>query len=262
MLFYIPESPKERKRNARQCAHTVFIQGENSVTLILAGLFCMALSFICYFLVWALFLALYETPLADIFDVHSVVAWLAFQILILVVFWLLAMPFWFGMYRMAIQMTRGERAGATDFFHYVIFGSLYGRALGLSACLFVRWLPALVGYFVLGLFFVLDFKGFLLVCFFVVTVFLSLTFVSGVGGFVTVALSDDVVSFSCARRMARVATVGERMCLLRWDAEMLFWLFISLFPAGIPLLIYMLPMSMLSAVSYFERLTHRNENDL
>ncbi len=261
MNFYIQESPSERKKTARACALGVLHAGENRLALVLAGIASAVVSFVARFVTWALSLALYEMPFGEALEPYSFLVWLGSQLLTLALFWLFAMPLWLGMYYMAIRMTDGYSVGAEDFFRYIGDSGLYARALGISARLILRWFPALVGFLFMQLCFDFDFIGFLLVCFFAITLVLSILFASGLGGLVTAALSDDSLEIDKAKKIAAASLGGERMCVFRFHLGMACRMLLSLLPAGVVLMLHTLPMSMLSAVCYARRMAARGDID-
>lgn len=255
MGLRIWETPKERKTEARACALAVLRQEKNRLALVVAALACLTASFVCYFIVWAVSLALYGIA----GEQASFLVWFASEILLLVLIWLLAMPLWLGMYRMAHRMVHGERADTEVFLAYIGSASMYGRALGISRRLFVRWLPVWVGYLAFRLFFSYDSVGVLLVLFMAVSAVLSVTFVSGLCGFVTLAVADDAIGLANAKGRAQEFLSGERMRVLRYDLRMLIRLILSLIPVGVPFLLQTLPLSMLCAAAYSERLMARSK---
>ncbi len=253
MELRVRETPKERKETARECALAALRQGQNRLSLTVAALACLTVSFVCYFAIWAASLLLYDV----VGEKASFLAWFASQVLMLVLFWLLAMPLWLGMYRTVHRMIHGELADAETFFAYISSASMYGRALCISRRLFVRWLPVWIAYLAFQIFFDYDSVGVLPVVFMAVAAVLSLTFVSGIGGFVTLAVADDGLDVGDAVRKARELLSGERMRVLRYDLLMLIRLLLSLIPVGVPFLLQTLPYSMLYAAAYSERLSAR-----
>ena len=253
MELCIRETPCERKKAARESAMVVLRKGQNRLTLTLTALACLAVSFVCYFIVWAGSYVFYDSA----GEGGSFLVWLSSEVILLVLLWLLAMPLWLGMYRMAHRMMLGERADKETFFAYIGSASMYGRALGISLKLLLRWLPVWVGYLALRLVFDYDIVGVLLVIFMAVTAVLSLTLVSGLCGFVTVAVADDGLGLGQAKERAQRLLLGERMQVLRYDFLMMIRLLLSLIPVGVPFLLQTLPLSMLCAVAYTERLSAR-----
>lgn len=234
---------------------------DNRLVLVLAGIASAFVSFVSYFAVWASSLALYEMPFAKDLESHAFAVWFGSRLLTLALFLLFAMPLWLGMYRMAICMADGYSVGLEALFHYIRSGELYARALGISLRLLIYWLPALVGLLVLQLLFAFDLIGFLLVCFFAITLVLSLLLVSSLGGFVTAALTDDSISLDLAKRTAASSMAGERMCVFRFYLGTACRILLSLLPAGVIFMLHTLPASMLSAVCYSRRMAARENND-
>lgn len=253
MELCIRETPKERKAAARESALAVLNRGQNRMSLTVAALACLTVSFVCYFAIWAASWLFYDMA----GEGASFLVWLASEVLLLVLVWLLAMPLWLGMYRMAHRMMHGEPAGAESFFAYVGSASMYGRALGISRRLLLRWLPTWVGYLAFRLFFDYDTVGVLLVVFMAVAAVLSITLVSGLCGFVTMAVADDGLDLRDAVTQARDPISDERMCVIRYDLGMMLRLVLSLIPVGVPFLLHTLPLSMLCAAAYSERLSAR-----
>ena len=249
MKLCIRETPSERERAARESAMAVLRLGQNRLALLVASLVCFAASFVCYFTVWAISLVCYEA----IGDRASFWIWLAMQILVLVLVWLLAMPLWLGMYRMAHRMMHGAAAGSRELFAYVTSAAMYGRALGISWRLLLRWIPAGLGYLVLQIFWDPE-MSILLTVFFALTVVLSLTFVSGLGGLVTASAADDSLTLRDASDKAQELLCGERMHVLRYDIGLTCRLIVSLIPVGVPFLLQTLPHAMLCSAAYCERL--------
>lgn len=261
MELSIRETPRERRRAARACAKQVLDTGNHRVALVLAGIACATVSFLSFFTVWIASLALYAMPIGEKLGEGSFASWLVMHLLILLVFWLLAMPLWFGMYRMAIRMVDGDAVDGATFFHYVASAGAYRRALRLSARLILRWLPAFVGFLVMLAFFDYDLIGALLVVAFAITVFLSLLFVGKLGGFWTLALEDDATMTRHARKLAIRFSSGERMCNLRFSLDTAWRCLLSLLLAGIPLMLHTLPASMLAAVCYAKRTAANAEKE-
>ncbi len=259
MAFSIHETPCERRRAARVCARQVLGIGANRLVLALAGIACATVSFLSFFAVWIGLMAFYALPIGESAEEGTFLAWCIMHLLILAVFWLLAMPLWLGMYRMAIRMVDGEAIDGKMFFHYVASADMYGRALGISARLILRWLPAFVGYLVMQAFFGYDLIGVLLVLLFAITLVLSILWVGGLGGFVTVALTEDMLSLDRARKISERIMDGERMCDFGFHLGMAWRMLCSLLLVGIPLMLHTLPESMLSAVCYVRRLSARDD---
>jgi hypothetical protein len=200
-------------------------------------------------------------PIGESLGEGAVGFWCFMHLVMLLLFWLLAMPLWLGMYRMAIDMVDGNDGESKTFFRYVDSAESYGRALGISACLILRWLPAFVGYLVMRAFFANDLVGYLLILLFALTVILSLLWVGALGGFVTLALTNDELSLGRTRRFAAAILEGERMCDFAFHLGMAWRMLVSLAFAGIPLLLHTLPQTMLSAVCYVRRLSVRDDID-
>ena len=159
MELRLLETPAERKEAARESALAVLRQGQNRLSLTVAALCCLVVSFVCYFAVWAASYVFYDA----VGEWASYLVWLASEVLTLVLLWLLAMPLWLGMYRMAHRMMHGEIADREVFLAYVGSASMYGRALGISRRLLVRWIPVWIAYLVFQIFFDYDRVGVLLV---------------------------------------------------------------------------------------------------
>ena len=53
MELRLLETPKERKAAARESALAVLGKGKNRLSLTVAALACLTVSFICYFAIWA-----------------------------------------------------------------------------------------------------------------------------------------------------------------------------------------------------------------
>lgn len=253
MELCVRETPRERKKAACESAMAVFRKGQNRLALLVAALACLTVSFVCYFIIWASSFIFYDL----MGEQASLLVWFDLELFMLVLVWLLAMPLWLGMYRMAHSMIHGETMVIENFFAYISSASMYGRALGISFRLFVRWLPAWCGYLALRLFFDYDSVGVLLVIFMVITVILSVTLSVGLCGFVTVAVADDGLGLAKAKERAQGLLLGERMHVLCYDLLMLVRLVLSLIPVGVPFLLQTLPLSMLCAAAYQERLSAR-----
>jgi hypothetical protein len=235
----------------------VLATGTNRLILVLSGIASVVVSFLTYYAVWFCMLAFRMLPGGKIAD--TFLAWFVMHLLILVLFWLLAMPLWLGTYRLAIRMVDGETVDGREFFHYVTGSDRYGRALGISARLIARWLPAFLGYVVMQAFFDYDLIGLLLVLLFVITILLSLLLVGGLGGFVTMALTEEHLSPDRAQKLAARILEGERMCDFGFHLDMAWRMLVSLALAGIPLMLHTLPASMLSAACYARRLAVRDD---
>jgi ABC-type protease/lipase transport system fused ATPase/permease subunit len=248
------ETPSERRRAAQACARQVLNTGNNRVTLVIAGIACAAVSFLSFFTVWSASLALYAMPIGEKLGEGSLASWLVMHLLVLVVFWLLAMPLWFGMYRMAIRMVDGDAVDGATFFHYVSSVGAYRRALRLSARMILRWLPAFVGFLVMLAFFSYDLIGVFLVVAFAITVLLSLLWIGKLGGLWTLALEDDRVMTKHAEKLAIRRSSGERMCNLGFGLDMAWRILLSLLFVGLPLMLHTLPMVMLSSACYAKRM--------
>lgn len=259
LAFSIYESSRERRGAARDGARYVLGLGANRLILVLAGIACAAVSFLSFFVVWVGSAALQVLEVGNYSGNATFLGWCFMHLLFLAVFWLLAMPFWFGMYRLAIRMVDGDAVSAKTFFHYVASADAYGRALGISARLILCWLPAFFGYVVMQAFFAYDLIGYLLVLLFAMTLILSLLLAGALGGFVTIALTDDTISLERARRFSEKIIKDERMCDFGFHMGMAWRILLSLLPAGIPLMLHTLPMSMLSAVCYVRRLSVRDD---
>ena len=259
MAFSIRETARERRRMARGCARQVLNAGANRLTLVLAGIACVTVSFFSYFVVWIGSMALYASPVGERLGEEGFLFWCIMHLLILLLFWLLATPLWLGTYRMAICMVDGRRIDGKDFFRYVADARAYGRALGITARLILRWLPAVVGYVLMQAFWGSDLLGVLLLVLFVLTVVISLLWVGALGGFVTVALTDDGLSLRRARRLAARALAGERMCDFGFHLGMAWRMLVSLLLVGVPLMLHTLPASMLSAACYVRRRLARDD---
>lgn len=256
MSIRLKETPQERQKAARESAVAVLLVGDNRFALVLACLASGLMSFVSYFVAWAISLAI-----AEITGTQSFGLWLASQLLTILCFVLFAMPLWLGTYRMAMCLVDGQGVGTEDLFYYIGSKRLYTRALGVSLRLLWCWLPAIVGFLVVRLFFDFDFIGFLLVCMFAITLVLSMLFVSGLGGFVTLALTDESLSLDRARWQAASCMAHERMCVLRFELGMAWRVLLSLIPVGVPLLLHTLPESMLSAVCYSRRMAARANDE-
>ena len=257
MAFSLHESPRSRRHAARACARQVLATGANRLILVLSGIASAVVSFLSYYAVWFGMMAFHTLPGGESTD--TFLAWLVMHLLILVLLWLLAMPLWLGMYRLAIRMVDGETVDGREFFYYVTSAARYGRALGISAQLIVRWLPAFLGYIVMQAFFDHDLIGLLLVLMFVITILLSLLLVGGLGGFVTMVLTEEHLSQDRAKRLAARILDGERMCDFGFHMDMAWRMLVSLALAGVPLLLPTLPASMLSAACYARRLAVRDD---
>lgn len=253
MALCIRETPRERKKAAYESAMAVFRKGQNRLALLVAALACLAVSFVCYYIVWAASLIFYDL----MGDQISFLVWFGLELFMLVLIWLLAMPLWLGMYRMAHRMMHGETMVTENFLAYIRSASMYRRAIGISWRLLVRWLPVWGGYLAFRLFFDYDRIGVLLVIFMAIAVFLSLTLASGLCGFATVAVADDGLGLAEAKERAQGLLLGERMHVLCYDLLMLVRLVLSLIPVGVPFLLQTLPLSMLCAAAYQERLSAR-----
>lgn len=259
MAFSICETVRERRRAARGCARQVLNMGANRLTLVLAEIACTAVSFFSYFAVWIGAMALYASPAGERLGEGGFFAWCVMHILFLLLFWLLAAPLWLGTYRLAICMVDGREAGGKEFFRYVSSARAYGRALGISARLILRWLPAFVGYVLMQAFWGQDLLGVLLLVLFVLTVVISLLWVGELAGFVTIALSDNSFSLRGARRFAARALEGERMCDFGFHLGTAWRMLVSLLWVGVPLMLHTLPASMLSAACYVRRRLARDD---
>ena len=253
MELYLRETPKERKKAAYESALAVLSHGKNRVFLTVAALACIAVSFVCYFVLWAASLIFYDAAVGN----ASFLVWFATEALFVLLLWLLAAPLWLGMYRMAHGMMCGKTTDMGDFFAYIGDARMYLRSLRMSWRLLVRWLPVWVGYLAFQMFFAYDIVGVLLVVFLMIASVLSLALVSGIGGFLTLAVSDDKMSLVDAAERSCELIAGERMRVLGYDLLMFLRLALSLVPIGIPFLLQMLPLSMLCAAAYSERLAAR-----
>ena len=261
MKLSICETPRERRRMARACAKQALETGSNRLALVLAGIAAATVSFLSFFAVWIASLALHSMPIGEALGEGTFAEWILMHLLILVVFWLLAMPLWFGTYRMAIAMVDGDAVDGATFFHYVASADAYRRALRLSAKMVLRWLPAFVGFLVMQAFFDYDLIGFLLVVAFAVTVVLSLLWIGKLGSFWTLTLGDDAVMTSYAKRLAIRHSSGERMCNLGFGLDTAWRILLSLLLVGLPLMLHTLPMAMLTAACYARRMTADDGTD-
>lgn len=259
MTFSICETSRERRVAAREGARYVLGIGGNRLALVLAGIACAVVSFFSFFAVWVGSSALGMLPIGEILGAETFFGWCVMHLLILAVFWLLAMPLWLGMYRMAIFMVDGSEVNGKTFLYYVASADSYGRALGISVRLILRWLPAFVGYVVMRSFFDYDLVGLLLVVLFVSTLVFSLFLVGALGGFVTLAVSNDSMSMDRAKRTAAKILDGDRMCDFGFHLGMVWRILLSLLLAGVPLVLHTLPFTMLSAVCYVSRLSVRDD---
>ncbi|MBE6662183.1 MAG: hypothetical protein E7606_02740 [Ruminococcaceae bacterium] len=254
MRIRLCETPRARRRAARERASEVLHLAENRATLVLACIASAVVSFASYFVAWAFALAVSELSCEDGF-----VLWLFTQLLTVVLLLLLAMPLWLGTYRLALRMVDARSFGMEDYFYYIKNSATYTRALGISARLLVRWIPAILGFWVLQLFFDYDLVGLLLACFFAVTVLLSLVFVGRLCGFVTMAIADSSLSLGKAQQRGAVIASGEQMSTLRFHFGMAWRMLLSLLLAGVPLILHTLPSSMLATACYVRRLSARDD---
>ena len=259
MTFSIRETPRERRTASRACARQVLGMGPNRLALVLAGIACATVSFLSFFLPQIGVSAVYQW-LGKSMDEMSFGAWCLLQLLTLFLFWILAMPLWLGMYRMAIDMMDG-RANGKAFFHYAEGVRGYGRALAISARLIPRWLPAMVGYLVMITFFDLDLVGLLVVVAFAITLVLSVLWAGGLGGFVTLAVTNDEAPLYRIKKQSLRLLEGERIGDFCFHFGMVWRVLVSLAFAGLPLLLHTLPHAMLSSVCYVRRLSARDGVD-
>ncbi len=248
------ETSKMRRRAARARASEVLHLAENRATLVLACIASAVVSFAAYFVAWAFALAVSEFSQKDGFGL-----WLFTQLLTVALLLLLAMPLWLGTYRLALRMVDARPFGMEDYFYYIKNPEKYTRALGISARLLVRWIPAILGFWVLQLFFAYDLVGLLLIFFFAITVLLSLLLVGKLCGFVTAAVTDGSMSLDRAIKKGRAVAAGEQMSALRFHFGMAWRMLLSLLFAGVPLILHTLPVSMLASACYIRRLSARDD---
>lgn len=246
------------QRTARRAARVILQSGDCRLRLVLAVIVCAAASFAVYFCAYVISVALYEMSFGAEMALYI---WFSQRLLTVVFFWLFAMPLWLGMFRMASRIADEGGAFFGDLVHYISGARLYARALGMSVRCLVCFVPAFVGYLVLSLFFARDFVGFLVVCFFVITVLLSLVFLSGRFGFWQAAM-DERLSLKKAAALATTRMAGERMRTLGFLLSTLGRMLISLIPVGVPLMLHTLPSSMLSAICYAEQLAARVNDEI
>ena len=254
MRIQLHESSKARRRAARARASEVLGLAENRITLVLACIASSVVSFAAYFAAWAFSLAVYELSQKDSFGL-----WLFTQLLTIALLLLLAMPLWLGTYRLALRMVDVRSIGMEDYFYYIKTSDRYTRALGISARLLVCWLPAIVGFLVLQVFFAYDVIGLLLIGLFAVTVVISLVLVGKLCGFVTMAVADSSLSLAKASAKGRAVAAGEQMSTLRFHFGMAWRMLLSLLFVGVPLILHTLPSSMLAAACYIRRLAARDD---
>ncbi len=259
------------------CRRSALVSGKallhregNGTTLILAILISAVASFLPTMLIaWPL------TFLLDWDGIYNI-SILLYDLLILMemgtlfaALFFTATPIYLGLYRMAVRMSREEDTSVTDVFYYFSSGKLYARALGILWLTVLRMYPA---YMALSFFlqnFIQNFQmqgsayQFLMQLATVAGLaLLSCFLLAFSGGFVTVALAREDFTLRACRTVAKAVSKGKRKSHFLFLLLLLWRMFLALLPAGIVLIVYTLPFSLLANANYVGRCLEADGNHI
>lgn len=248
------------RKKAIPTARALLLSGGNRTLLILSILICAVASLLPTVVIsWPLTYLLdwegmyYGNPV--LYAVLYYLEWLV----CLVFFFFTAAPVCFGLYRMAVRMSREEEAQLLDVFYYFSSRKLYGRAIKLvfwTACFVIP----VYGAGALAVHAFQTENGVLLVLSLLllgVVFLLSLLLFSLEGGYLTLSVIREDAPLGECRALAREVSRGKAWENVLFLLSLLWRLCLSLLSVGVVLLLHTLPVSLLASANYVGRLAEK-----
>ncbi len=245
------------RKQARSSGRAAFFCDGNGTVLVLSLLVALVASFLPTLLItWTLsYLIDWNMIYAETPALYS--ALYALESLSVFVFSIFtACPLYLGVYRFAVCIMTGRRPQILEIFYYFTEKSRYFRSLRV---LFRLALRIAVPYFFFAMFFRLAITGeaavavLLILPLALLFSLLSALWLAATFGFVTHAVTDDDRSLRACLDAARTASRGRRGSHMLFVFSLAWRMLLSLIPVGVPLLIYMLPVALLSLPNYVWR---------